>query len=422
MVSNFKITINIFSDKFRYIQCLLLFLGLFCAIFDRGSTPIIVTALSNENPSEWSFQVRQYVISSFFWGYVATQILGGYLANKFGMKIMYLIAMLGPSLLSLLMPSVIPYGGWKVYAVLNMIKGLIQGSMYPAIYHCMSRWAPKTERNIMTNIVETGFSWGSLMSPLISGKVAATDVGWAGIFYLSAALGLIWCIFWFIFGDSSPENSRYVTEKEKIHILTNQEKESVEDPSDETKPIPWMSIMTSPPFLALIVVTACQEFGMIFIIWEVPQFFNAVFDMDIESNGMNTTLIQIPTLVMMHVFAIVGFILLKKDICNITVLRKSYSAIACIIPTVNYIWLTFLDSSQQTLTMVLIAMIASTMPAQDIAYFINVIDLSPRFSAVLYGIMNTTTSILSLLSPLIIGSIISEEEVCSFFQIDIIHE
>lgn len=401
----------------------MLFLGLFCALFDRGATPIIVTALSKENPAEWKFQDRQYVISSFYWGYVATQVLGGYLANKFGMKYLYLSSILGPVLLSLLSPSAIAYGGWKLYAALNMLKGLIQGLMYPAIYYNISKWAPEKERNVMSNIAETGFSWGVLISPFVSGKIAATDLGWAGIFYLSAVIGFTWCVFWIVFGEDSPESSRFATTKEKAYIAANQEADTDEESvADKTRPIPWVQIMSSPPFLALIVVTACQEFGYIFINNEVPQYFNGVFNMDIESNGLNTTLIQVPTLVMMHVFAIVGYLLLKKDVVSLTVLRKSYSAIACVIPTAIYVWLTFLDSSQQTMSMVLIAIVASTLPAQDIAYWINVIDLSPRFSAVLYGIVNTTTSILSLLSPLIVGSIISEEEVCFMVLLKFIND
>lgn len=401
-------------NGFRYVQIGLLFLGLVSALFDRGATPIIVTALSKENPIEWKFQERQYVISSFFWGYVLTQVLGGYLVNKFGMKYLYLISILGPVLLSLLMPSVIVNGGWKMYAGLNMFKGLIQGALFPAIYYSISKWAPKDERNIMSNIVESGFTWGALICPFISGKIAASDFGWSGIFYLSALIGFVWCVIFFIFGEDSPEKSRFATTKEKDYILANQEEETDEETqiADKTKPIPWLQIMSSPPFLALIVVTACQEFGYIFINSEVPQYFNAVFKMDIESNGMNTTLIQIPTLVMIHVFAIVGYLLLKKKLVTLTVLRKSYNVIAVVIPTAMYIWLGFLDSSQQTTSMILISVIASSLPAQDIAYWINVIDLSPRFSAVLYGIVNTSTTVLSLLSPLIVGSIVSEEEVC----------
>uniref|UniRef100_T1GMR4 Major facilitator superfamily (MFS) profile domain-containing protein n=1 Tax=Megaselia scalaris TaxID=36166 RepID=T1GMR4_MEGSC len=393
-----KLSLNIHNfNAFRYIQCGLLFLGLFSALFDRGSTPIIVTALSKESPSEWKFQDRQYILSSFYWGYVVTQILGGYLANKYGMKFLFLISILGPSLLSLLMPTVITFGGWKAYAAVNMFKGLIQGLMYPAIYYNISKWAPKPERNIMSNIVETGFSWGQLLSPFISGKIAASNISWPGIFYLNATIGI-------------PRRFQIRHGKGEKPHSSKSRKRSMEDPSDKPKPIPWTSILTSPPFLALILVTACQELGYTFINSEVPQFFNALFNLDIESNGLNTTLIQIPTLVMMHVYAIVGYILLKRRIVGLTVLRKSYNAIACIIPTAIYIALTQLDGSQQTLTMVLIAIIASTLPAQDIAYWINVIDLSPRFSAVLYGIINTTTSIMSMLSPLIIGSIVSEGE------------
>jgi len=46
------------------------------------------------------------VLSSFFWGYATTQVLGGYLSDRCGAKRVMMAAMLGWSLLTLMTPVV----------------------------------------------------------------------------------------------------------------------------------------------------------------------------------------------------------------------------------------------------------------------------------------------------------------------------
>ena len=52
----------------------------------------------------WTKDVQGLILGSFFWGYITTQVLGGYLAAKYGGKRVYGYFMFMASIATLLMP------------------------------------------------------------------------------------------------------------------------------------------------------------------------------------------------------------------------------------------------------------------------------------------------------------------------------
>ena len=53
---------------------------------------------------EWDKTTQGWVLSSFFYGYIITQIPGGYLSGRFGGKRVMLVGMLVYALVTLLTP------------------------------------------------------------------------------------------------------------------------------------------------------------------------------------------------------------------------------------------------------------------------------------------------------------------------------
>lgn len=62
----------------------------------------------------WDEKTRAIVLSSFFWGYVVTQVPAGQLAQRCGAKVLLLWAMILCALLTMLTPICATIGGWKV--------------------------------------------------------------------------------------------------------------------------------------------------------------------------------------------------------------------------------------------------------------------------------------------------------------------
>lgn len=424
---NFSILLNIEFNNilllglfgrsgFRYVQTFLLFFGITAALFVRANVGIAVVAITDIKTEDhsyysWTFDEKQLILSTFYWGYIFTQVPGGYAAQKLGSKIVLLLSILLSSLLSLVTPVSIIYGGWRAYCVIRVLQGLAQGVMLPSIYDHLAKWSPKEERNLQGTLALSGYSCGLVFGMGISGVIAASAMKWPGIFYVSGAIGVFWSILWIIFGASTPNSSRFITEKEKKFIESTQ-REDNQHHSETKQSIPWRKIFTSPPFLALLFVSCCQSFGTFITSVEVPLYFDAILKLDIENNALFSSLSQVFTWAMSYVFLVIAQYLTKQEILSLTALRKSFNLIAFVIPMLVFISLGFLDANHTSIAVTLIIVIAGISAAHEIAYWLNIVDLSPNYTAILFSIANVAATFVDLISPLVVGYIISEQEVC----------
>ena len=81
--------------------------------------------LQDSGHFDWDKTTQGILLASFFYGYVVTQLPGGYLSEQFSAKIVFGLAVLIPSVLSLLTPFV---AHWHVRAliVLRIMMGLAE--------------------------------------------------------------------------------------------------------------------------------------------------------------------------------------------------------------------------------------------------------------------------------------------------------
>lgn len=71
------------------------------------------------------------MLGSFFYGYICTQILGGWLATRFGGKHVYGVGVLVTSVLTLLTPWAADVGV-EVLVTLRVLEGIGEGVTFPA--------------------------------------------------------------------------------------------------------------------------------------------------------------------------------------------------------------------------------------------------------------------------------------------------
>ena len=81
--------------------------------------------LQDSGDFDWDKTTQGILLASFFYGYVVTQLPGGYLSERFSAKIVFGLAVFIPSVLSLLTPFV---ANWNVRAliVLRIVMGLAE--------------------------------------------------------------------------------------------------------------------------------------------------------------------------------------------------------------------------------------------------------------------------------------------------------
>ncbi|XP_068146652.1 putative inorganic phosphate cotransporter [Drosophila tropicalis] len=401
----------------RHVQAFLLFLSIVCnymAKFNAGVAVVAMTDSENTNPDfpeyDWNEMERSYILSSFFWGYIMTQFLGGWLCRRYGARITMFISTIGSALLILLPPVCVSWGGWEAYCVIRVCQGLFQGLLFPCIHAHLANWCPVNERNRLGALANTGIDCGTLMAMFVSGQLAASSMGWPGIFYISSVFGIVWCVIWLIFGANTPRECKFISEAELNYIETsiNSNRKVEEVKAKSQIPVPWRAIWTSVPFWALMIVRCCQSWGYSTLQTEMPAYMNGVLLMDMKSNAIYSALPYLTSWVMAFVYLIVCDILLTRKIMTLTGIRKTVNTLALWIPAFALIGIGFLDSNQKTLAIVLMCADVGINAGSTIGSTINTIDLSPNHAGILMGIVNTASNVIPILTPLLVGIIVKD--------------
>ncbi|XP_037826482.1 putative inorganic phosphate cotransporter [Lucilia sericata] len=401
----------------RHVQVVLLSLCTVVSFIVRLSVSISVVAMTNAkatNPDfpeyKWSEMEKSYVLSSFFVGYFITQFPGGLICNRFGVKKVLFLSFFGSSVLSILVPLTIDWGGWQIYCAIRLVQGLLQGPLFPCLLQHLAVWCPTNERNRLGAITYTAIDIGIVLGIYTSSIIAASSMGWPGISYVSCALGLILTVPWLIFASNSPNTCRFISQAEINYIneaktaLMEQDVNAVY----ETIPVPWKAILGSVPFWALLITRAGCAWGNATIQTEIPSYMNSVLDMDIKGNALFYALPFLTQWIMSNVYIILENILMKRRLLTLNALRKTFNSLAFWIPAGGLLLLGFLDKDQKIFGIILMICSLGIFTGATIGSALNAIDLSPNHVGILMGIINTTSNIVSFVVPLFVGLIVED--------------
>ncbi|XP_034477653.1 putative inorganic phosphate cotransporter [Drosophila innubila] len=406
----------------RHLQALLIFITITSVYIGRLNVGVSVVAMTNAestNPNfpeyNWTAAEKSYVLSSFYWGYVITQFLGGYLCKQFGVKSVMFWATFSSGVCSGVTPPLIVWGGWGAYCGIRVLMGCAQGLIFPCIHQHLARWSPPAERNRLGALSHTGIECGNVLSMFVSGMIANGPMGWPGISYISAGVAFACCVLWFIFASNNATESRFIGDAEKHYIET-----SLQHGANYHKaviPIPWRAIWTSVPFLALLVTRCAESWGLSTLQAEIPAYMKGVLLMDIKDNALFSALPFLAMWAMSYVYLISSDILLSKIWLSLTAIRKTMNSFAFWVPAVTLIGIGFLDVDQKTLAIVLMTLSVGFNSGATIGSSLNSIDLSPNHASILMGIINTAANAVPIITPLVAGAIVTDDNDRTQWQI-----
>lgn len=189
--------------------------------WDEGTQvqPIkFLTPSENVNIVYFSNQ-QGLILSSFYWGYVLTNILGGFTLNKLGGKHTLGFGILSTSLLTLITPLVIDWGGASALIWLRLVMGACEGAMYPAVLRLMAHWIPEDERSWAGSLAFSGFPVGTIVGMAASGAmIQRSHIGWPIVFYFYGGLGLIIYLLHCVLCYDSPDIHPFICKSEASYL------------------------------------------------------------------------------------------------------------------------------------------------------------------------------------------------------------
>lgn len=391
----------------RHLQALLLFFAMLLAFSMRVNMSIAIVAMtdsSNEDYFDWNVQIQSVILSSFFWGYIVLQIPGGELAARFGGSILITLCIAINSAISLLIPLGAHYGGWKLVCACRVLQGLSQGFIFPSVHNLIGKWIPLEEKSRFGTLIYSGGQLGTAIQLIISGYLASYW-GWPAIFYTNGTLGAIWTVAYVFLGADSPRNSKMISDAERLYIQT-----SLGQVKEQKKlKTPWKAILTSLPFISLIIVHCGQNWGFWTLMTQMPSYMKQILEVDIKQNGVMSALPYLAMYLLSFPFGYLSDYILRKNWFSITTSRKISNSIGHMGPAIALIGLSYSPAGNVAVAVALLTAVVSLNAGHYTGYLLVHIDMAPNFAGTLMGITNCIANIISIIAPLVAGLLLQDE-------------
>ncbi|CAI5659252.1 unnamed protein product [Oreochromis niloticus] len=267
---------------------------------------------------DWDPETVGMIHGSFFWGYIVTQIPGGFICQKFAANRVFGFAIVATSFLNMLIPTAARMH-FGCVIIVRIFQGLVEGVSYPACHGIWAKWAPPLERSRLATTAFCGSYAGAVIAMPLAGILVQYS-GWSSVFYVYGSFGVMWYCFWILVSYESPAAHPTITEEERKYI-----EESIGESAQFTVTkfnTPWRAFFTSMPVYAIIVANFCRSWTFYLLLISQPAYFEEVFGFEISKVGIVSAL---PHLVMTIIVPIGGQIadyLRSNHIMTTTNVRK----------------------------------------------------------------------------------------------------
>jgi len=255
-----------------------------CPVPDKYIEDIETNA--SEGEFSWDNHTKGLILGCFFWGYIVTQIPGGSLAERYGGKYVFGLGVFFTGFFSIFMP-IAARSSPSALIALRVLTGAAEGVTIPSLHAMMPRWIPFNERSTLGAFILAGMQFGTVISLPLSGYLCEIqwDNGWPLAFYVPGSLAVVWFIFWVMLIFDGPDVHPRIAEDEKKYILDSTgRREGREGQAQHKKiPIPWLSILTSIHFWAILVAHVGQNWGFYVLLTELPTYMKTVLHFDLKS-------------------------------------------------------------------------------------------------------------------------------------------
>ncbi|XP_071717432.1 ascorbate transporter, chloroplastic-like [Rutidosis leptorrhynchoides] len=360
----------------RWVIVLLCFSAFLLCNMDRVNMSIAILPMSKE--FNWNSATVGLIQSSFFWGYLLTQIAGGIWADKIGGKQVLGFGVIWWSVATVLTPIAARIG-LPFLLVVRAFMGVGEGVAMPAMNNILSKWIPVSERSRSLAMVYSGMYLGSVIGLAVS-PILIQKFSWPSVFYSFGSLGSVWFAFWLSKAHSSPSEDPELSAEEKNYILGgNVSKEPVTD-------IPWKLILSKAPVWALIISHFCHNWGTFILLTWMPTYYNQVLKFNLTESGLLCVLPWLTMAVFANIGGWIADTLVSKGL-SITTVRKIMQSIGFLGPA---LFLTQL-SNVKTPAMAVLCMACSqgSDAFSQSGLYSNHQDIGPRYAGVLLGLSNT---------------------------------
>jgi ACS family glucarate transporter-like MFS transporter len=260
----------------RSLLVLWLFLFSAVAFLDRTNISIAGGAIRDELHID-NIHLG-WIFSAFLVGYAAFQVIGGWLAWRFGPRRALAAGVVWWGLFTALTAIVSPRIAYAlpVLILIRFSLGAGEAVMYPAATQFVAQWIPVAERGRANGWIFAGVGAGAGLSiPVLAWL--NSRYGWRASFGFSACVGLAIGLVWFVIARDRPEEHPLVS-PEELALIQATRRATVAEPLSVVQP--WRKSLVNRNVAALTLSYFCFSY----VAWI---FFSWFFIYLVQAHGIN---------------------------------------------------------------------------------------------------------------------------------------
>ena len=377
----------------RYTMVGMCAFATFICYIDRVNISIAIIPMAEE--FGWDQTTKGLIMSSFFVGYLMTQIAGGWLADRYGGKVVLGVGVLFWSAFTLVTPAA-AFAGLSLLLISRVGMGLGEAVTFPSIYSLFSRWLPITERTRAIGFNASAIPLGTVFALLVT-PLIVLSLGWEWAFYLFGAVGFVWYAMWRWLAETEPRDHPRVSATE-LSII-----ESAQPEVTTTEPPSIAAFLSSKSVWAIIVSHFCSNWGGYVLLSWLPIYFVEGLGVDFAAVGVVTMIPAIASFFFLNVAGWVTDNLISRGL-NLTFVRKLMQTIgfggsAIVLAVVGYV-----DSIPWAITLMSVGNMLGAFALGG--WGSNHMDIAPKHAGTLMGITNTAGTVPGIIGVFVSGLIL----------------
>jgi ACS family hexuronate transporter-like MFS transporter len=264
--------------KYRWFVLALLFLAAFINYIDRAALSIAAPFISKE--FELNAEMLGMIFSSFFVGYAVFNFIGGWLADIYGPRKMFAVAMTWWSAFS---GMTILAGGFTSLFIYRVLFGVGEGPISSGTNKMINSWFPASERARAVGISIAGMPLGAAVTGPIVGFIALAW-GWRASFVVLTVLGLAWAVAWWMMTADHPRQMARVAPEEVAEIEAGQEQPAVAEKAAR----PLAFFLKQPAILSTALAFFAANYITYFFLTWFPSYLVMAHNVSIKNMSIVT--------------------------------------------------------------------------------------------------------------------------------------
>jgi ACS family D-galactonate transporter-like MFS transporter len=377
--------------KVRYLVLGVMCLMYFIAYVDRVNISVAGPLLKEEmglTPTQLGL-----VFSAFAYPYAAMQILGGWLADKLGPRLVLTVLSLIWAVATIL--SGLAWGLTSLI-VFRFLLGIGEGGAFPTATRAFTYWMPVQERGFAQGITHSFARLGGAVTPPIMLAIVIA-YGWREAFIVLGVVSLAWTVLYFWLFRNTPAEHKWVkpSELEEIGVDAREMKQSAKGKTPWAEMIRRMWLVTFVDF--------CYGWSLwVFLTW-MPSYLKDARGFDLKQMALFAALPLMAGVVGDTLGGVVSDLIYRRT-GDLKLARRLLlvvglgGALAFVMPAIY-------TSSALTAVLLLSASFFFLELTNAVLWSLP-IDIAGRYAGTAGGMMNTGFGVAGMISPVVFGFLI----------------